>query len=437
MLGEHWAGRMWRLALVPAALVFMLALAACGSSSSSSSGESTTETAGSTAAETTAAAPKGEPLKIVGLMDVTGPTSGHQGGAISVVKAWVKETNAAGGVAGHPVEFESEDTQGNSSKAVADAEKVIGDSSVLAVVVVDASTESALLPVLSKAGVPVIGGVAFSPVVWGATTGNKVFKHAPLPNVFTINTAFPASVASYLSAAQKLGAKTITGISFSEVPASAQGVELVEAWAPTVGIKASGLTIQVTAPSYTAQCLELEEQGSEFAFMSLPDSVARRFIEDCNAQGYEGAYGVTGGAVTPEVFTNSGESELAGGLWGFPWYVDTPPVERYRSIVEANNIPNEEWEGGSGQVLWTTMELFKTTLDANKAKLATPVTRENVIAAYHTIKDQTLGGLLPGPVTFVPGEEELPACYWLFTASNGEFTGGAKPTCPPASLGAG
>ncbi|HEV7753620.1 MAG TPA: ABC transporter substrate-binding protein, partial [Baekduia sp.] len=126
--------RSWTVAGVVAAAVV---LGACGSSSDSSS-----DSAAASKAATTAAAPKGTPIKVGLLVDASGPQNGGQGGAADVLDAWAKATNAAGGIAKHPVAIEVKDTAGSPSKAATAAQSLIGDKSVAAVVLNDAAADA-------------------------------------------------------------------------------------------------------------------------------------------------------------------------------------------------------------------------------------------------------------------------------------------------------
>jgi len=420
-----------RFAALCGAAVIAMGVTACGSSS-----DDEPDAAGNGAStSTTASTAKGTPLTVVALLDSSGPNNGHQGDASDVLKAWVADSNAHGGIAGHRVTLRVEDTQGNPSKAAAAAQKIAGDKSVVGTVVVDGSAETASVPALSKAGVPVIGGVGYSPL-WGTSRGNKILKQKALPNVFLINTSTPASLGSFISAAQKLALKKIVGVSFSQVPASKLGIDLTCSLAKIVQTPCSGITIDASAPNFTAQCLQIVKGKADFVILTMPDALSARFIGDCRTQGYDGFFGATGGAVTPGLYTKVGDAKLAGGLWAFPWFADAAPVKRFRDVMAASNVADEKWQGGSGPVVWTTMELFKKALEDNRGKLDDTVTRGNVIAAYHTIQDERLGGLLPGPVTYKPGAVAPPACYWLYSYEGGKFSGSYDPTCPDPRLGA-
>ena len=421
-------------ALGLAGLLAAVALAAgCGSSdeSASTSGAAASSAGGASSTAT------GTPIKLVALIDNTGPSNGKQGDSIPVLKAWEKDANADGGVVGHPVQVDVNDTQGNPSKAAAAVQKAIADPSVVGVISVEAVTESTTLPVLSKARLPVIGGVAYSPVGWGASKGNKILDAPPLPGVYAINTVYPANIVAWITAAQEHGLKRMVSVNFSQVPASKLATDLANSLAKGAGITASSVTVDASAPNFTAECLKIIQEKADYVIFSTPPDLSGRVIGDCNTQGYKGFYGLTGGGVTPDSYGKVGGNTLVGGLWAFPWYADTPQAKRFTSVMEANDVPKEKWQSAPGPVVWTTLELFRHVLESNKDKLSEPVTRKDVLAAYGTVKDETLDGLLPGPVTFTPGAVAPPHCYWLYTYKDDKFSGSPDVTCPPASFGTG
>jgi branched-chain amino acid transport system substrate-binding protein len=255
--------------------------------------------------------------------------------------------------------------------------------------------------------------------------------------VYEINTAFPASITAWITAAQQNKLKRMVSVNFSAAPPSKQSTDLANAMAKSVGMIASSITIDASSPNFTADCLKIIQDKADYVIFSTPPDLAGRVIGDCNTQGYTGAYGSVGGGVTSDVYTKVGNNKLIGAVWAFPWYTSSPAAKRFSSVMTANHVPTTKWQGAPGPVVWTTMELFRHTLDANKAKLGKTVTRQNVLAAYGTVKNETLGGMMPGPVTYTKGDVSPPHCYWAYTYQNGKFSGSASTTCPAKSFGAG
>ncbi len=402
-----------------ALVAFALIGAACSSSKSGSSPTSTD-------------APGGTPIKVAALIVASGPLSGHQGDSVDALNAWAKDTNSHGGIADHSVDVVVFDTKGDSATAAADARQVVGDPAFAAALIIDAAAEGASAKVLSDGGVPVIGGAGFNPTVWG-TGKNKLFSANELPNVFGIATALPATDIAIVAAAKNAGTKNVAGVDSAEFASSKQATQLVQAVSGFAGLKfVGGVTVSSTQPDYTAECLQFVKNKADYVELAGPTGAeVRRLMSDCRTQGYSGYFGVSGQAITPDLYNSIGDSKLAGALYTFPWYVDADPVKRYRDVLHANGVSTDHINSPSSTAAWATMELFKKALDGNASKMAATVTRKMVIDAYHTIKNETLDGLLPGPVTYPAGQPApAPQCFWLFTFQGGSFSGSFTPTCP-------
>jgi branched-chain amino acid transport system substrate-binding protein len=413
-------------------------VAGCGGSDSTSSStpEETTGGSEATGGDVTTVAAKGSPVKIALLVDNTGPNNGGQGQSIPVIEAWAEAANEAEGVGGHPVSIEVFDSKGNPSIAAGNVQKVAADKAIVGVVSVDASDETNTLKALSKAGVPVIGGTSSDPSVWGATTGNEYFESPALPGVFQTATAFPATIAAQVTAAQEAGAKNVVSIDFAQVPASASASELLGAMAGKAKLTASSITVNAEAPNFTAQCLQIIEKNAEYVTFETPPDLAARVMKDCNTQGYEGVYGVQGGNVTAEVFEAQGDNKIVGSWTAFPPYSEKPAAKHFREVMEAQGVDSSDWEGANGPVVWATMELFQKVV-GGAGEEGKEITRDDVLKDYGTVSNETLDGMLPGPVTFTKGKVSPPACFFIFTSEGGEPSGSSEFTCPAKALGAG
>ena len=91
---------------------------------------------------------------------------------------------------------------------------------------------------------------------------------------------------------------------------------------------------------------------------------------------------------------------LTGGLNGFPWFVDAEPVQHFRDVMGANGVDEETYGAPTVTATWASLELFRKVVVDNAATLGDNPDRAGLIAAYGTVADETLGGLLPNPVTF-------------------------------------
>lgn len=430
--------------------VVALAAAACGGDDDDSgddAGDATTATTAEVAEETTTSAaatdgatttsaagtdeetsttggatePTGSALRIGLLVDQSGPNSGGQKEAADGAEAWVEAVNADGGVAGHPVELVVKDTRGDAPTGSAAAQELINDESVIATLVVDAAGEAAFGPSLSQGGLPVVGGAGYNPTFWGA-----------LPNVWGIATSFPSVVNEQVIAAEAVGATKASVAACAEVASCSAAAPIFEGATQALGLEYGGIvTIAFDAPDFTAECLQFVNDGVDFVQLSAGAATVQRLATDCQTQGYSGWFGASAGTVTPALFSGDVDWRLTGGLNGFPWFVDAEPVQKFRDVMEANGVDEAGYSMTSVTATYASLELFKKVVETNATELGDNPDRTGLIAAYGTVADETLDGLLPNPVTFT-ADQPGPAisCFWLYTYEDGAFSGDFEPTCP-------
>ena len=382
-----------------------LAAAAC-----SATGSAATDTHGLT----------GTPIKIGVLANVSGPTGASEASATKVFQAWAAHTNQAGGIGGHPVQVVVKDTKEDAPAAAAAARSLISDSSIAAVVAASTSTDAAVGSILADSGLPVTGGIGYNPTVWGK-----------LKNWFGLTTTFPQVVNMQIASAQPVGGTAISVVACAEEPACVAAVPLFEAAAKAAGKTYSGtMQVAAAAPNYTAQCLDLVNRKVNFVQLSISPAVGVRVVKDCQAQGYAGYFGSSASAISPTLYRTA-NIRLAGALNAFPWWADTAPVKAYRAAMSEQKVSDDDAGQPASTAMWASGELFKKALTPVAGKASDPVTRQMVLAAYGTVKGETLDGLLPQPITFTAGQPAPPVnCYWLYQYQNGAFAGSAQPTCP-------
>jgi len=408
----EWSSFGARRAFLPAVVLgLVVTFGACSSSSKSSN-----------ASATTSPSPAAAPLKIGFILDKSGPNGPGQGDVASAVaQAWEKYTNAHGGVAGHPVDIEIKDTAGDPTNGQATAAAMVADKSIVAVLLVDASSESTYAKTLSDAGLPVVGGLGYHPDLWGV-----------LPNVFGITTTYPTAVTMQAQAAKSVGATKVSSAICAEIDTCASAVPILQAAVEKAGMIYGGtVKVAANASDFTAECLQFVNNHTDFIQLSASAAVVIRVYNDCVQQGFDGFVGASGGSVVSTLY-DAPNIRLAGAINGFPWWTDDPPVEQFRAVMAAGGVSEKTYGAPTGTATYASLELFKKTM--GKAPLSASPTRADVLAAYRTIKDETLGGLLPMPLTFTSGKSpaQIP-CFWLYTYENSKFAGTLKPTCEAPS----
>ncbi|GLI39033.1 ABC transporter substrate-binding protein [Geobacter hydrogenophilus] len=105
------------------------------------------------------------PIKIGGLFAVTGPASFLGEPERNTAQMVVNEINAAGGVKGRKLELIAYDTQGDATKAVQAANRLIKEDKVVAIIGPSTTGDTmAVIPVVEKAKIPMISCAAGSKI---------------------------------------------------------------------------------------------------------------------------------------------------------------------------------------------------------------------------------------------------------------------------------
>jgi branched-chain amino acid transport system substrate-binding protein len=286
------------------------------------------------------------------------------------------------------------------------------------VISVSSVTEAAVGKPLSDAKVPVVGGSGYNPAVWSA-----------LPYWNGVATTVEAIGAAQPISATVFGKTKLGQVGCAEAPECKTSGARFAAAVPAGATFTKSFLIAADAPNYTAECLAFIESKTDFIQLGVPAPTATRFYDECNTQGYTGVYGASAGTVIKNFYTLKG-IKLAGPLNGFPWFVDAPPVVRYRKIMQDAGVGDDVWAQPTATVTYAGLELFKKALTASGATLSEPVTRDNVISAYTQIKGETLDGLLAQPTTYsATGIAPKVPCYWAYSYADGKFTGDFTPKC--------
>ncbi len=401
--------------------------------------ETAEDTAEDTAPATTAAeAPVADksPILIAGSFDLTGVTGRPEHAA--VVEAWAAWINERGGINGHPVELDLQDTKGDAALAQTQTEELLAKNPVLYLLATP-GTETAQGATLAASGVPIMG-VGYNPSIWGGNI--EAFKLAcsseegsplpcALPNAFPIATTFGAVVDQQVLGALAAGATKGAVAACAEVDSCSAATPVWEATAAAAGLEYGGrVLVSSTAGDYSAECIQFIQDGVDFIQISGGSALGVALMNSCRDQGYDGIFGASAGSVSGETIRVEGVT-LAGGINGFPWWVDDPLVQEYIDAMEAAGVSEDGINDPTATGLWSVLQLFAKA----NANLSDEPTAAETLANMYTIKDETLGGLI-APTTFTEGEP-APArpCFWPYILEGGEFTnplGGLAYQCYPA-----
>lgn len=405
-----------RTALLAGVLATALTLAACGSSSSTSSSST-----GSTASAAAAASPKGTPIQIGLIASLTGAQASSSDQGATVAPAWEDWINANGGIDGHPVKVIVLDDKGDPATAQADEQQLASDG-VAAIIVSSDNMVAAYDSAAIAKGIPLIGGTS--------DENDWYLK----PGMFPTMTGIVNGLGAQIAVAVKYGHATkFANLYCAEVAACGQANPILAAAAKAAGIGFTELAVSSTAPSYTAQCLELQQEKVDYAQLNFTTAAAVRFIQNCQAQGYNPTWGSSEQAIGAS-FTSIPNLTMYGPAFSFPSVAKAAPVDTFRAVMQ-KYATSSNWREGTASFTWDGLQaLAQAVKDAHVASSA-PVTSADVLAGLYSFKDQNLAGEVANGLTYTKGKPfgfTANACYFVVGIKNGQVTApaGLTPQCP-------
>lgn len=394
-----------------AVLVAGLVLGACSSSKKASSGGSPS-TATGTAIN----------IGVVGT--ASGAQASSSGQYETVAPAWAAWVNANGGINGHPVKVITEDDGGNAATAQSQVGTLIDSDHVVAIVVGSDNELTAFDGTANSKGVPLISGVANS-VDWYSK-----------PGMFPTPTGVVPGLSDQVAAAKAAGAKVFANLYCAEIAACQQASPLLQSAAKAAGLGYTELSVSSTAPSYTAQCVQLQQKKVDYAQLNFTTEAAVKFIQDCQAQGYNPMWGSSEQAVGPALYSLPNLT-VFGPAYAFPSTADAPPAATFRSVME-KYAKGSNWREGTGSFTWDGLmaleSALKTATTGGKA-----ATSASVEAGLYALKGSTLNGELANPIGWTQGKTlnlmGYNPCYFTLEIKNGQLTApnGLTPQCPGKS----
>ena len=115
------------------------------------------------------------------------------------------------------------------------------------------------------------------------------------PGTFVTPTDVASGLVDQMIVAKQYGnAKKFANLYCAEVAACGQAIALQKPHAAKIGIGYTSLSVSSTATSYTAQCLQLQQQRRRLRAAELHDlGRAAKFVQDCQAQNYNPIWGTS------------------------------------------------------------------------------------------------------------------------------------------------
>jgi len=405
-----------RFVATAGAVVIALLAGACSSSTSSGGGSSA-----SSAAKLT-----GTPYVIGNIGTYSGAYASSDIGAHDAMQAWVKYTNAHGGINGHPVKMVQFDDQLNAGLALTDVQQMVQQDHVMAIVGVSSvGAEDAWAPYISTSTTAVIGD---------DLAGDEMGKYN---NFFPEGTA--TTVGYYYAMpriADLLGKKKYGAIYCAESVACSAIATSQKQQAPSAGVSFDfSASAAAAATSYTSQCLAAKSSGVTAVALMLNAQVAGEVAAACAQQGFTPQYLQAANGFSMQETSISSLDGVAGPLPDFPWFSSaTPAMKEFQDAMhtyEPQDFSSTSYGYSEASAMaWSSAEIFEAA--AQMLPSGHDTSADLRAELFKLPKGDTFGGLTP-PITYqnTGGPQPADNCFFEIQLKGGSYTSlnGAKPVC--------
>ncbi len=383
--------------------VLFVGLSACGSSGKTSS--PTTKSGASPTSGTSGGSGTSATPYVIGQVGTfSGSYASSNVGAKYGLDAWVKYTNAHGGVDGHPVKLISMDDQLNAALALTDVKQLVQQDHVMAIVGISSIVEDGITSYIASGSTPLIGddlakqimGVDKNFFPEGTTNQNLYYWGVPKVAALEGKTNFGAIYCAESVACQQIAAG-------QKQQAGSAGVKF--------GFVRSS---SASATSYTPQCLAAKASGEDAIALILPESESVNVASSCTQQGYQPLYLEGSDGFTAS--ESSAPVTVAGPLPDFPWFDSNTPAEQAFQAAMHMYEPaafsastNGYGEGAASA--WASGAIFAAAASHLSSGQTSGADLTNQLVALP--KNDTFGGLTP-PITYGPASSPQPGVNCMF-----------------------
>ncbi|MCU1351795.1 MAG: hypothetical protein JWM05_1004 [Acidimicrobiales bacterium] len=363
-------------------------------------------------------------VTIAALGAFSGIVGQSQGPYLNGLRAWIRMVNDQGGLNGHPVNpLIVADDGGDSARNRQLAQQLIERDHVLALAFDTALDGSGTVDYVTKSGVPFVGGYGA-----GAYFYRSPLYFPQMPQGGALAETNLGLLAE-MKARNKTKLATVVCIE-SPVVCNAEASVLKRA-APRYGAQVVyATTASITAPDYSAECLNARNAGAEVIFMVLDAASTIRLQQSCARQGYHPTFSTKTTTVNADTAANDGFEGMIIPAPTMPLAGNPGALREFRTAM-AKYAPGvtvidgqvESWAAGK------VLQLGAAHLpDGDVATLR----RALVSGLYAIPRGYDLD--FTAPLQFNPGKTATPSlCWFVETIHNHQFVpaNGGQRTCAP------
>jgi branched-chain amino acid transport system substrate-binding protein len=373
-------------------------------------------TAGTTGgAHNSTAVASGAPIVIGSAGSYTGLGTAGLDQARNALQAWVADTNAHGGIKGHPLRLVVKDDGGDASKGRAQVQELVEKDKAIALVanLGYSSSADAWQGYLEQKKVPAIGGNCAAK---GWTSSPVFFSQCPAPD-----TMFYGAVVlgARYGTGKKFGAMVCTEDS---VCSTGEGDWFSKGYARKAGLQpVYQAEISLAQPDFTAQCLQAKSAGVQILGLVVDPATTKRIIASCSQQGFKPEYLLTYAEEAPD--TPKYASDIISAQTQFPFMgLDTAEYQAFTSVwhryYQADPTP-------MAATAWASAKILEKALRGGKQ-----MTSAGLIETLYRYHHEQFDGLTI-PLSYGPHGTTNTPCIFYMRGSGGRWTAplSDKPVC--------
>ena len=332
-----------------------------------------------------------EPIVVGASLPLSGPNAAAGKEGLAVISAYFDSVNRAGGIDGRPLQLSALDDAFNPQKAADNARALAAGKAVAIVNCWGTSSCSAMVPVVTQAGLPLVGGIA----------GGGAMRSAPGRYAFNIRASTVAEIDAMVKHMDSIGQKNIAVVYQDDAfgksgQEAAQGVFKQRGMQPVLEI---ALSPDASNAAAVATALGTAPAPNGIILVASPPATVG-LITRARKNGLRTQfYNLAAQANTP-VVQGLGEhtaSVVFTTLVPSPWRSAIPVVKDYQQVASAAS--------GQPDYSYLGMEVYlnaRTLVDGLR-KAGRSVQRESLTAALETLEPRQYG---PMAVRFGPRQRD-------------------------------
>ena len=299
------------------------------------------------------------------------------------VSAWAAEINERGGVNCHTVKHLIGDSGGDPARYQSLVRQFVEREGVIAFVFnPDSFAAQAAADYLEQKQVPVLGGGGGEMFTYDKSMQFPIFAMG-VP--MQMNQVFQASRVWIPQGKKKIG--TVACVEAEYCPIFDK---TVKEFAPKFGFDVVyQADVTITAPDYTATCLEARNKGVQAFITSLDGQTNQRLVNSCAKVGFSAPIAAASIQGTDDFKDNP---NMVGSLVGMnvaPWFMNTPAVAEHRAVFK-KHVRDAIF--GPGAINgWTTAKAFEAV--TKNVPRSGAVTSKDILNGLNSLNGDDLGGL--------------------------------------------